>query len=222
MEDHELKPVLEALLFVSSDPISLDRLQSVLKGVERSRIKSLLFQLEEEFMLSNRGFHLVQIAGGYQFVTRSDLGHWIKEMERVRATSRLSKPGLESLAIVAYKQPVTRGEVEMIRGVDSAGVLKTLLERKLVKIVGRKEAAGRPMLYGTTRTFLKYLGLPSLSALPTLKDFSEIADISDDEVSQAELVYDPQSESPLAPHNSTTHHDEINIDPIIHDRGDGE
>ena len=175
MEDRELKPILEALLFVSSDPISLDRLHGVLPEVEKSRIKTLLYQIEEEFLLSNRGFHLVEIAGGYQFVTRSDLAPWIKEMERVRAAVRLSKPGLETLAIIAYKQPVTRGEIEMIRGVDAAGVLKTLLDRKLVKIVGRKEVAGRPMLYGTTRTFLKYLGLPNLSALPTLKEFSEIS-----------------------------------------------
>ncbi|MFQ5598144.1 MAG: SMC-Scp complex subunit ScpB [Nitrospiria bacterium] len=176
MEDHELKPILEALLFVSSDPLSIDRMMGVIQGVEKQRIKTLLLQLEEEFMLSNRGFHLVELAGGYQFVTRSDLAPWIKEMERARASTRLSRPGLETLAIIAYKQPVTRGEVEMIRGVDAAGVLKTLLDRKLVKIVGRKEVAGRPMLYGTTRTFLKYLGLPNLAALPTLKEFSEIAE----------------------------------------------
>jgi len=104
-------------------------------------------------------------------------------MERVRAITRLSRPGLETLAIIAYKQPVTRGEIEMIRGVDGAGVLKTLLDRKLVKIVGRKEVAGRPMLYGTTRIFLKYLGLSNLSALPTLKEFSDIAETSsEDEV----------------------------------------
>lgn len=174
MQDHEIKPILEALLFVSSEPVSLERLHGVFDGVEKSRLKALLLQLEQEFMLSNRGFHLLEIAGGYQFVTRSDLAPWIKEMERARAASRLSRPGLETLAIVAYKQPVTRGEVEMIRGVDAAGVLKTLLDRKLVKIVGRKEVAGRPMLYGTTRTFLKYLGLPNLSALPTLKEFAEI------------------------------------------------
>lgn len=183
MEDHELKPILEALLFVSSDPVPLERLHGVFDGVEKVRIKTLLLELEQEFMISNRGFHLVEIAGGYQFVTRSDLAPWIKEMERARAASRLSKPGLETLAIVAYKQPVTRGEIEMIRGVDSAGVLKTLLDRKLVKIVGRKEIAGRPMLYGTTRTFLKYLGLPNLAALPTLKEFAEIAgELKEDEV----------------------------------------
>ncbi|MFQ5587711.1 MAG: SMC-Scp complex subunit ScpB [Nitrospiria bacterium] len=180
MEDHEIKPILEALLFVSSDPLSLDRMHAVLDRVEKSRIKSLLLQLEQEFMLSNRGFHLVEVAGGYQFVTRSDLAPWIKEMERARAAARLSKPGLETLAIVAYKQPVTRGEIEMIRGVDAAGVLKTLLDRKLIKIVGRKEVPGRPMLYGTTRTFLKYLGLPDLASLPTLKEFAEIADEADE------------------------------------------
>lgn len=181
MKDHELKPILEALLFVSSDPLSIDRIQGVLKDAEKKQIKTLLLQMEEEFMLSNRGFHLVEIAGGYQFVTRSDLAPWIKEMERVRASTRLSRPGLETLAIIAYKQPVTRGEIEMIRGVDGAGVLKTLLDRKLVKIVGRKEVAGRPMLYGTTRIFLKYLGLPNLSALPTLKEFSDIAETSSEE-----------------------------------------
>jgi len=180
LEDRELKPILEALLFVSSDPISLERLHGVLSEVPKSRLKVLLYQIEEDFLLSNRGFHLVEIAGGYQFVTRSDLSPWIKEMERVRATTRLSKPGLETLAIIAYKQPVTRSEVELIRGVDAAGVLKTLLDRKLVKIVGRKEAPGRPMLYGTTRIFLKYLGLPSLSALPTLKEFSEISEAPPD------------------------------------------
>jgi len=188
LQDHELKPILEALLFVSSEPVSLDRLQGVFNGVEKRRIRALLLQMEQESMLANRGFHLVEIAGGYQFVTRSDLAPWIKEMERARAASRLSKPGLETLAIIAYKQPVTRGEIEMIRGVDAAGVLKTLLDRKLVKIVGRKEVAGRPMLYGTTRTFLKYLGLPDLAALPTLKEFSEIAD----EVNQEE-------EAPMLP-----------------------
>lgn len=176
MHDDEIKPILEALLFVSSDPVSLERLHGVFDGVEKARIKALLLQLVQASMLANRGFHLVEIAGGYQYVSRSDLGPWIKEMERARAASRLSKPGLETLAIVAYKQPVTRGEIEMIRGVDAAGVLKTLLDRKLLKIVGRKEVAGRPILYGTTRTFLKYLGLPSLSALPTLKAFSEFVD----------------------------------------------
>ncbi len=176
MEDHEIKPILEALLFVSSEPITLDRLHGVFDGVDKARISALLDQLEQEFMLSNRGFHLVKVAGGYQFVTRSDLAPWIKEMERTRAAARLSKPGLETLAIIAYKQPVTRAEIEMIRGVDAAGVLKTLLDRKLVKIVGRKEVPGRPMLYGTTRTFLKYLGLSDLSALPTMKEFQELAE----------------------------------------------
>ncbi len=195
MEDHELKPIIESLLFVSSDPISIDRILGVLGDVEKSRVKKLLLQLEEEFMLSNRGFQLVEVAGGYQFVTRSDLAPWIKEMERVKATSRLSRPGLETLAIIAYKQPVTRGEVEIIRGVDAAGVLKTLLDRKLVKIVGRKEVAGRPMLYGTTSTFLKYLGLANLSALPTLKEFSEIAEtVGEGENSSETAEFEPAEE----------------------------
>lgn len=182
LEDYELKPIIEALLFVSAEPVSIDRFLNVLKGVERKELKALLNRLQEEFLLSNRGFHLVEVAGGYQFVTRQEMAPWIQELGKTRPTTRISKPAMETLAITAYKQPVTRSEIEQIRGVDAAGVLKTLLERKLLKIVGRKEVPGRPILYGTTRTFLKYLGLSSLSSLPTLKEFSEIADSMPDGV----------------------------------------
>ena len=176
MEDHEIKPIIEALLFVSGDPITLDRLSAVLTGVDKRKLTALLRELKEEYERSNRGLQIVDVAGGSQIATRPEMAPWIKEMEKVKAASRLSKPGLETLAIIAYKQPVTRGEIEQIRGVDAAGVLKTLMERKLVKIVGRKEIAGRPMMYGTTREFLNYFGLPDLTALPTLKDFSDVAE----------------------------------------------
>ncbi|MFQ5579374.1 MAG: SMC-Scp complex subunit ScpB [Nitrospiria bacterium] len=176
MEDHELKPIVEALFFVSGDTLSVDRLRDVIKCVDKKRLHAVIEALQEEYDQSNRGMRLAEVAGGYQFVTRSEMAPWIKEMEKIRTASRLSKPGLETLAIVAYKQPATRGEIEMVRGVDVAGVLKTLMERKLIKIVGRKEAPGRPMMYGTTRQFLEYFGLASLSGLPTLKEFSEVAD----------------------------------------------
>lgn len=175
MEDHELKPIIEALLFVSGDPISIDRLRDVI-GVGRPELQAALEGLKKEYAEANRGLQVIEIAGGYQLSTRIEMAPWIKEMEKVKAASRLSKPGLETLAIIAYKQPVTRGEIEMIRGVDAAGVLKTLMERRLVKIVGRKEVAGRPMMYGTTREFLQYFGLSDLTGLPTLKEFSEVAD----------------------------------------------
>ncbi len=176
MEDHELKPIVEALFFVSGDPLPVDRLRDIVKGVDKKRILVVIEALQGEYDQANRGIHLAEVAGGYQLVTRPEMAPWIKEMEKIRTASRLSRPGLETLAIVAYKQPVTRGEIEMVRGVDAAGVLKTLMERKLIKIVGRKEAPGRPMMYGTTRQFLEYFGLASLSGLPTLKEFSEVAE----------------------------------------------
>lgn len=176
MEDHEIKPIIEALMFVSGDPISIDRLHDVLTEVERPRIRALLEELRLDYAQSNRGLQVVEVAGGYQMTTRIEMAPWIKEMEKVKAAARLSKPGLETLAIIAYKQPVTRAEIEQIRGVDAAGVLKTLMERKLIKIVGRKEVAGRPMMYGTTREFLQYFGLADLTGLPTLKEFSEVVE----------------------------------------------
>jgi segregation and condensation protein B len=182
MEEHELKPIIEALLFVSGDPISIDRLREVIGGVNKRQIELALEGLKKEYAESNRGLQVVEIAGGYQLSTRIEMAPWIKEMEKIKAASRLSKPGLETLAIIAYKQPATRSEIEMIRGVDVAGVLKTLMERKLVKIVGRKEVAGRPMMYGTTREFLQYFGLSDLTGLPTLKEFSEVADAERDEL----------------------------------------
>lgn len=176
MEDHEIKPIMEALMFISGDPISIDRLHDVLTEVEKPRLRTLLEELKMDYAQSNRGLQVVEVAGGYQITTRIEMAPWIKEMEKVKAASRLSKPGLETLAIIAYKQPATRAEIEQIRGVDAAGVLKTLMERKLIKIVGRKEVAGRPMMYGTTREFLQYFGLPDLTGLPTLKEFSEVVE----------------------------------------------
>ncbi|MFQ5950158.1 MAG: SMC-Scp complex subunit ScpB [Nitrospiria bacterium] len=199
MEDHELKPIIEALFFVSGDPVSVDRIRDVIKGVDKKRLGALIQALKEEFDRSNRGVQLVEVAGGYQLVTRVEMAPWIKEMEKIKAASRLSRPGLETLAIIAYKQPVTRGEIEMVRGVDAAGVLKTLMERKLIKIVGRKEAAGRPMMYGTTRRFLEYFGLPSLAGLPTLKEFSEISGATRDGEADRESPENGSGASPEDP-----------------------
>jgi segregation and condensation protein B len=117
----------------------------------------------------------VEVAGGYHLVTRPECSPWIKRLEKVKSGLRLSKPALETLAIIAYKQPVIRAEIEQIRGVDSMGVIKTLLERHLIKINGRRDAVGRPIVYGTTKDFLMNFGLKSLSELPTLRDFQEIA-----------------------------------------------
>ena len=175
MEDQEAKPILEALLFVSPEPISIERLQEVLEGMARARIQSLLKTLTEEYEQNGHGLQLVEVAGGYQLTTKPECAPWVRRLDEIRTASRLSKPALETLAIIAYKQPVTRPEIEEIRGVDTAGVIKTLLERRLIKITGRREVVGRPLLYATTKEFLEYFGLRDLSGLPSLKEFKEVA-----------------------------------------------
>lgn len=176
MEEHELAAVLEAVLFVSGEPMTLEDLSEVLEGIEPDRIRMGLARLRENYESPGRGLQIVEVAGGYQIATRSECAPWIRSLEKIKTATRLSRSGLETLAIVAYKQPVTRGEIEAIRGVDSAYVLKTLLERRIVKIAGRREGLGRPILYGTTREFLHYFGLKDLSELPALKEFKEVAE----------------------------------------------
>ncbi len=191
MNDQEGKAIIEALLFVCGDPVSFDRLHDVV-GIERERLMFLVLELKKEYEQAERGLAIVEIAGGYQMITRPEVGAWVKEMEKGKVTARLTRPGLETLAVIAYKQPVTRAEIEMIRGVDAAGVLKTLMERKLIRMLGRKEVPGRPMMYGTTRQFLQYFGLPDLAALPTLKEFAELLPTPADELS---LLPEPAAEA---------------------------
>ena len=186
MEDHELTAVLEAILFVSGEPTPLKRLTEVLEGIEPDRIRCALTRLQEVHNSVGRGLQIVEIAGGYQIATRPECAPWIRALEKIKSATRLSRSALDTLAIVAYKQPATRGEIESIRGVDSAGVLKTMLERRIIKMVGRREGLGRPILYGTTQEFLKYFGLRDLSELPALKDLKEIA--------QAPAEYEPAVE----------------------------
>jgi segregation and condensation protein B len=190
MEEHELTAVIEALLFVAGEPISLGRLAEVLEGADTDRIREALDTLRQNYDAAGRGLQIVEVAGGHQIATRSECAPWIKTLEKIKTATRLSRSGLETLSIVAYKQPVTRGEIEAIRGVDSAGVLKTLLERRIVKIVGRREGLGRPMLYGTTREFLHYFGLKDLSELPALKEFKEVAET----LPEHEPIHEPASE----------------------------
>ncbi len=179
MEDNELKSILESLLFVSTEPLVLDQLDRVLmlQGQEladKERVLGIMQKLQEEYREMGRGLQLVEVAGGYQLTTRPENAPWVKQLHAVRTASRLSRPALETLAIVTYRQPVTTPEIEAIRGVDCSGVLKTLLERRLIRIVGRKEAVGKPMLYGTTQEFLQHFGLRDLSELPPLKDLEEV------------------------------------------------
>ena len=169
-----LKGIVEAILFVSGEPLSVDRLQGVVEGVSRAELMGALRALQADYAAEGRGLQVVEIAGGFQVTTRPDCAPWIKRLEKAKAGAKLSRSAMETLAIIAYKQPLVRSEIEQIRGVDTAGVLQTLLERRLIRIVGRKDAPGRPIMYGTTRQFLQAFGLKDLSDLPALRDIKEL------------------------------------------------
>ncbi len=174
MEDHQLKSAIEALLFVSGGPLSADRLKGIFEEATEEQIETQLRALRQEYDDRGAGIMLAEVAGGYQFATRPENAAWVRKFKSVKVSARLSKPALETLAIVAYKQPITRSEVEAIRGVNIGGIMRNLMERRLVKIVGKKDVPGKPMLYGTTLEFLQYFGLKDLSALPTLREFQEL------------------------------------------------
>ena len=152
----------------------MDRLKGVFEEVAQEQIEAQLQALRQEYDERNAGVTLAEVAGGYQFATRPENAAWIRKFKAVKISSKLSRPALETLAIVAYKQPITRTEVETLRGVNIGGIMRNLMERRLVKIVGKKDVPGKPMMYGTTMEFLQYFGLKDLSALPTLKEFQEL------------------------------------------------
>jgi len=176
IDARELKAILEAVLFVSPEPMPVARLMSILGTVSRAEVVQALGLLTHDLDQDGRGIQLVQIAGGYRLVTKQEYGPWLKRMDKAKAAQKLSRSALESLAIIAYKQPLVRAEIEEIRGVETSGVLRTLCERKLVRIVGRKDVPGRPIMYGTTKFFLEHFGLQDLSQLPPLREFKELGD----------------------------------------------
>ena len=175
-EIRELTGILEALLFMVADPLPINRIVALLGAVPKHEIEQALARLKEDYAQEGRGLHLAEIAGGYRIVTKPDYAPWIKRLDKVKPPAKLSRSALESLAIIAYKQPIVRAEIEQIRGVETSGVLRTLLERKLVRIVGRKEEPGRPIMYGTTKFFLEHFGLRDLSQLPPLREFKELGE----------------------------------------------
>ncbi|MEJ2200528.1 MAG: SMC-Scp complex subunit ScpB [Desulfuromonadaceae bacterium] len=168
----DLKPIIEALIFVSEAPVTLAQIAEVLDE-EKNRVLPLLRQLSEEYAAAGRGILLEQVAGGYQFRTRPEYAEWVRRLSRNKPF-RFSRAALETLAIIAYRQPIIRAEIEYLRGVDSGGVLKTLLDKRLVRILGKKDVPGRPMIYGTSKEFLEFFGLKDLAGLPTLKELNEL------------------------------------------------
>ncbi len=172
MED--LKRIIEALLFASPEPLSIGRIKAILQGVETEEVTQALESLKEDYAGESRSFQMVEIGGGYQLATKPDYSVFVAKLVESRSKQKLSKAAMETLAVVAYKQPVVRSAVEAIRGVNADGVLRTLMERDLIRIVGRGDGPGRPLLFGTTRDFLFQFGLNKLSDLPGLKEIEDL------------------------------------------------
>jgi segregation and condensation protein B len=170
----EIRAVLEALIFASPHPVTPREIGQVLGGVPKDDWKRGLDELREEYARDGRGLQLVEVAAGYQITTRPEYNDWIRELVDPQKPTRLSIQALETLAVIAYKQPVTQPEIIELRGVKSGGVVKTLLEKRLIKITGRKEVVGRPILYGTTKEFLLHFGLKDLTELPRIEEFAEV------------------------------------------------
>ena len=168
-----LKPIVEALIFASPEPVTLKTLYKLLDSEPREDVDAALASVRADYERPG-GLQLVEIAGGYQIVTRPELHEWVRKLFHERTTSKLSVQALETLAVIAYKQPVTAAEIAEIRGVTSSGgVLATLIDRKLIKTVGRKQVVGRPFMYATTREFLERFGLKDLSDLPKVEEMAD-------------------------------------------------
>lgn len=173
MSDTQLKAIVEALIYASPDPLTPKALAKVLEGETPEAIDEAITALRSDYA-EGRGLQLVEVAGGYQIVTRSELHEWVRRLFHERATQKLSVQALETLAVIAYKQPVTSAEIAEIRGVNTSGVIGTLMSRKLVKIAGRKQVVGRPFMYATTRDFLERFGLRDLNDLPKVEDMADV------------------------------------------------
>lgn len=202
MDRDELKPIIENLLLASDQPVSADLLfQTFLGQSSKEDLQAVLKDLQEDYQ--SRNLHIVEVAEGFQLCTRSEYSDWIRKLLKLDKSFKLSRAGLDALAIIAYKQPLTRAEVDEIRGVDSSGVVKTLLEKKIICPAGRKNVPGKPMMFRTTQKFLEYFGLRDLSEMPTLEDFNDELE-GQVEPEQVELAFSneaddaPSAETELA------------------------
>jgi len=169
-----LKQIIEALIFASDIPLPVKKIKEITEEDSEKAVREILLLMQKEYEKKKSPLELVEVAGGFQLVTRPEYAGWIKKLYRSRAASHLTQKALETLAIIAYKQPLTKQEVEAIRGVNSDAVIKTLLERNLITISGRLKAPGNPLIYKTTKYFLEYFGLKSIKDLPKLKEIDEL------------------------------------------------
>jgi len=174
MPEGQIKSVIEALLFSCDKPLLIEQIRSLFADLEPSQIRSILEEIKSEYGSQKRGIRIVEVAGGFQMVTAAELANFLKKFYKVQRKERLSRPALETLAIIAYKQPVTKLQIQSIRGVDVNGIVNNLKDLGIIRIVGRRRAPGRPFLYGTSRQFLEYFGLKSLEDLPKIEDFPKM------------------------------------------------
>ncbi|MFQ5602914.1 MAG: SMC-Scp complex subunit ScpB [bacterium] len=174
MEQAFLKQIVEALVLASDVPISDHKIASYVEELSPKQVQKIVEELNSEYSTQNRAFFVTKVAGGYQINTRKEFAPWIKKMFKGRSKPKLSQAALESLAITAFRQPISRAEIDAIRGVHSGGVLKNLMERNLIAIAGRSEGLGKPLLYGTTGEFLRYFGINDISELPKPREIEEI------------------------------------------------
>ncbi len=173
-DTNNIKSVIEALLFASERPLLTEQIKNVL-STDTATARKAVEELKSEYEQNNRGLRIAEIAGGYQMITAVECAPFLKKLFKARHSDRLSKPALETLAIIAYKQPLTKGEIQSLRNVNIDGVMKSLVDKNLVRITGRKKAPGRPFVYGTTRLFLEHFGLKSLEELPKIENFEALA-----------------------------------------------
>ena len=214
----DLKRIIEALLFVSETPLSLAQLSQVLEASEKDAVKQALEELVAEYQQSDKAFEIVPVAGGYLFRTRPDMAFWLRKLKKEQVT-RLSKAALETLAVVAYRQPVLKAEIERIRGVEVGGILRTLMEKNLVRVAGRQDLPGRPLIYSTTRRFLEVFDLQDLKDLPTVEELEKLAGIAQ------ETPADQDDELPLGRPPAPTLDDLIPVEgglPPLVEAEDGE
>jgi len=206
MDDFDVRPILESLFFVSDSPIRLETLVEILPESNKEAIMEGIRQIQAEYENRSKGIELTEIAGGYQFRTKADFAGWLNRLKKAKAV-KLSQAALETLAIVAYRQPIIRPAIEEVRGVDSGSVLHTLLEKGLIKIMGRKDLPGRPIVYGTTRTFLELFSLNTLSDLPSLQEIQPPPAPSERSLEEIIPQEKPEEE---------TSKEEIRINPSLH------
>ncbi len=178
MTENNIKYAIEALMFSSDKPLTLEQFKNALDIQSREEISSAIKELQQEYENFNRGMRIVEIAGGFQMVASVNFSSFLRKLYKDKKIERLSKPALETLAIIAYKQPITKMEIESLRGVNIDGVMDSLTDKDLIRISGRKKTAGRPFVYGTTKRFLEYFGLKSLDELPKMEKFSSLIENS--------------------------------------------